>query len=81
MAQYMLSVHSVDGDVGDPMADEEMQQTWKQIQVLEEEIKSAGAWFFSGRLTEPATATVVRVSGGDVITTDGPFCRRCSGSR
>src|SRR5258708_6844359 len=73
MAQYMLSVHSVEGEVGDPMTDEEMQQTWKQIQVLEEEIKSAGAWFFSGRLTEPDTATVVRVSDGDVLTTDGPF--------
>src|SRR5881409_2166844 len=73
MAQYLLSVHSVEGEVGDPMTDEEMQQSWKQIQVLEEEMKSAGVWFFSGRLTEPDTATVVRMSGGEVLTTDGPF--------
>ena len=33
----------------------------------------AGAWLFSGRLTEPDVATVVRVSAGEVLTTDGPF--------
>jgi len=73
MAQYMLSVHSVEGDVREPMTDEEMQQSWKQIQVLEEEMKSVGALVFSGRLTEPDTATVVRTSGEEVLTTDGPF--------
>jgi len=73
MTQYLLSVHSVEGEVGDPMTDEEMQQSWKQIQVLNEELKSAGAWVFGGALHEPDTATVVRVSEGDVLTTDGPF--------
>jgi hypothetical protein len=28
---------------------------------------------FSGRLHEPDSATVVRVSDGEVLTTDGPF--------
>ncbi len=76
MAQYLLSVHTVDGevgDVGDPMTDEEMQQSWKQIQVLNEELRSAGAWVFGGALHEPDTATVVRMSDGEVLTTDGPF--------
>jgi hypothetical protein len=73
MAQYLLSVHSVDGEVRDPMTEEEMQQSWKQIQVLNEELKSAGAWLFSGRLHDPDTATVVRISDGEVVTTDGPF--------
>jgi hypothetical protein len=37
-------------------------------------MKSTGAWVFGGRLHEPDTATVVRVSdGGEVLTTDGPF--------
>ena len=40
---------------------------------LQAEMKSAGAWVFGGRLTEPETATVVRMSGGEVLTTDGPF--------
>jgi hypothetical protein len=73
MTKYLLSVHSVEGEVGDPMTDEEMQQSWKQIQVLNEEMKSAGAWVFSGRLHDPESATVVRMSGGEVLTSDGPF--------
>ncbi len=73
MPQYLLSVHNVAGEVGEPMTDEEMQQSWKQIQALNEEMKSAGAWVFGGALHEPDTATVVRISGGEVVTTDGPF--------
>jgi len=73
VAQYLLSVHSVEGEARDPMTDEEMQQSWKQIQVLNDELKSAGAWVFSGRLHEPDTATVVRISDGQAVTTDGPF--------
>ena len=73
MTKYLLSVHSVEGEVGDPMTDEEMQQSWKQIQVVNEELKAAGAWVFGGALHEPDTATVVRMSEGEVLTTDGPF--------
>jgi hypothetical protein len=73
MTQYLLSVHTVEGEVREPMTDEEMQESWKRIQALNEELKSAGAWVFSARLHEPDTATVVRMSGGEVLTTDGPF--------
>jgi hypothetical protein len=73
MAHYLLSVHSVEGEARDPMTEEEMRQFMERVGVLEEEMKSAGAWVFSGRLHEPDTATVVRVSGGEVLTTDGPF--------
>jgi hypothetical protein len=73
MTHYLLSVHSVEGEAREPMTDEEMQQSHKQLGILEQEMKSAGAWVFSGRLHEPDTATVVRLSGGEVVTTDGPF--------
>jgi len=73
MTHYLLSVHSVEGEVREPMTDEEMAQSHKQLGVLEQEMRSAGAWVVSGRLHEPATATVVRLSGGEVVTTDGPF--------
>ena len=73
MGQYLLSVHTVEGEVSDQMTHEEMQQSWKQIQALNEELKSAGAWVFGGALHEPDTATVVRMSNGEVMTTDGPF--------
>src|SRR5436309_12685611 len=55
------------------MADEQMQHSWQEIQALEAEMKSSGAWVFSARLHEADTATVVRVSNGEVVTTDGPF--------
>ncbi len=73
MTQYLLSVHSVAGEVRDPMTREQMQQSMQQVYALQEEMKSAGAWVFGGRLTEPDTATVVRMSGGEAMTTDGPF--------
>ena len=73
MARYLLSVHSVQGEAREPMTDEQMQQSYQQVLLIEEEMKSAGAWVFSGRLHEPDTATVVRVSKGEVLTTDGPF--------
>ena len=76
MTQYMLSVHTgADGGAqpAEPMTPEQMQQSGQQILALEEEMKAAGAWLFSGRLTEPDVATVVRVSAGDALTTDGPF--------
>jgi len=78
MAQYLLSVHTVAGpdivaDADAPPAEPMAQQTYQQVLALEEEMKAAGAWLFAGRLTEPEMATVVRVSAGDVLTTDGPF--------
>jgi hypothetical protein len=73
MAQYLLSVHSVEGDVGEPMTDQEMRQYMEQIHVLEDQMRSAGAWVFGGALHGPDTATVVRVANDEVLTTDGPF--------
>lgn len=73
MARYLLSVHSREGEVREPMTEEEMRQSHTQLGRIEQEIQAAGAWVFSGRLHEPDTATVVRMSGGEVLTTDGPF--------
>jgi hypothetical protein len=73
MAQYLLSLHSVAGEVAEPMSDEEMQQSWKAIEAVNEDLKSSGSWVFGGALHDPDTATVVRVTDGDVLTTDGPF--------
>ena len=77
MTQYLLSVHSVAADAGEPapepVSPEQMRQMMEQVYALQAEMKAAGAWVFGGRLTEPATATVVRRSGSEVMTTDGPF--------
>ncbi len=71
MKQYLLAVHLVEGE---PVpSDAEMQQRYKQVDAFNAEVQSAGAWVFAGGLEPPATATVVRAAGGQVITTDGPF--------
>jgi hypothetical protein len=73
MPQYLLSAHSVEGVAREPMTDEQMRETYTRVRALEDEMKSARAWVFGGRLHQPASATVVRVSGGETLTTDGPF--------
>jgi hypothetical protein len=73
MPQYLLSAHSVDGEAREPMTDEQMRETYTRVRALEDDMKSAGAWVFGGRLRQPNSATVVRVSGGETLTTDGPF--------
>jgi len=73
MPRYMLSTHVVGSEAREPMTDEQMQHSWREIQALESEMKSSGAWVFSGRLHDADTATVVRVYGDAVLTTDGPF--------
>jgi hypothetical protein len=71
MKQYLLAVHMVEGE---PVpSDAEMQQAYKAVDVFNAELQSAGAWVFAGGLHPPATATVVRAQGGQVVTTDGPF--------
>lgn len=73
MALYLLSVHTTAGQAREPMTDEQMHESARQMAALEEELKSTGTWVFSGRLHEPDTATVVRTAGGETLTTDGPF--------
>ena len=73
MTHYLLSVHVAKSAAHPEMTKEEMQESYKEVQAIEREMKSAGAWVFGGRLHDPDTATVVRVSGKDVLTTDGPF--------
>jgi len=73
MAQYLLSAHSVDGVVQEPMTQEQVMDVVQKVYALEAEMKSNGTWMFGGRLADADTATVVRVQNGSVMTTDGPF--------
>ncbi len=76
MTQYLLSLHaSADSSCNTKtsMPPEEMQKFMQRIETLESDMKSSGTWMFSGRLTEPESATVVRDTNGDIVTTDGPF--------
>jgi hypothetical protein len=68
--QYLLSVIQPDGPVPEPEALEEI---GRELDALNEEMRAAGAWVFAGGLHPPSTATVVRVTGGETLVTDGPF--------
>ncbi|HEY2552620.1 MAG TPA: YciI family protein [Streptosporangiaceae bacterium] len=71
MRQYMLSVHMVDGSP--QRSPEAIQQLYQQVDGFNAELLAAGSWVFGGGLLPPDAATVVRASGGAVLTTDGPF--------
>jgi hypothetical protein len=71
MRQYLLSVHMTEG--APAPAEEEIQRAYKAVDAFNAEVQAAGNWVFAGGLHPPATATVVRSQGGQVVTTDGPF--------
>jgi hypothetical protein len=73
VSQYLLSVHSVEGAVQEPMSQEAMEAATRSVLALEADMKSAGVFVFGGRLHAPDTATVVREGGNDLVMTDGPF--------
>ena len=70
MKQYLLSIYQPDGP---PPASVDLEQIGRDLAVLNEELRQAGAWVFADGLFPPTTATVVRVKDGDVLMTDGPY--------
>jgi len=70
MRQYLLSVYQPDGPAPAP---EVLERISADLDALNRELREAGAWVFAGGLHPPSTATVVRVTDGEVLTTDGPF--------
>jgi hypothetical protein len=70
MTQYLLSVYQPDGD---PPPPEILGPIREKLETLNNELKAAGAWVFTGGLAPPSTATVLRASDGGLAMTDGPF--------
>ncbi len=72
MPQYLLSVWHSERD---PMPDdpEVMQQAFRQVDALNNELQEKNLWVFGGGLHEPSTATVVRAHNGKTVMTDGPY--------
>ena len=71
MKLYLLSLIQP-GD-GDAPAPEILDGIMRDLDVVNHELKAAGAWVFAGGLHPPSTATVVRPRDGDMLVTDGPF--------
>ncbi|BCL14312.1 YciI family protein [Micromonospora sagamiensis] len=70
MKQYLLSVVQPDGPA--PEA-EVLEKIMRDVGVVDAEMRAAGVWVFAGGLHPPSTATVVRVTDGELLTTDGPY--------
>ncbi|TDD33852.1 hypothetical protein E1286_41650 [Nonomuraea terrae] len=70
MKQYVLTIYQPDGP---PPGPEVLEPIARDLAALEEELRAAGAWVFSGALLPPGQAAVVRVRGGDLLTVDGPY--------
>jgi hypothetical protein len=70
MKQYLLSLYQPDGPAPAPAV---LEGIMRDVKVLRQEMKTAGAWVFSGGLYPPSTATVVRFKDREVLTTDGPY--------
>ena len=70
MRQYLLSVYQPDGPDPEP---EVLERIGADLEVLNAELRAAGAWVFAGGLHPPSTATVVRSRDGEVLMTDGPY--------
>lgn len=74
MARYLLSIYQPNSD---PPPPEVLEPIMRDLAALEAELRSAGAWVFSGGLHPPETATVVQAGQGqrqdELLLTDGPF--------
>lgn len=70
MAQYLLNIYQPDG--GQP-APEILEPIMRDVNALNDEMKEAGVWVFTGGLHPPSSATVVRVQDDEVLMTDGPY--------
>jgi hypothetical protein len=71
MKQYLLAVHSVEGEPALP--EDTRQRLDAQVAGVNDGLRAAGAWVFGGGLLPADTATVVRVENGTTTMTDGPF--------
>ena len=72
MKQYLLSVYHPEIEQGGTPPDN-IDQIMRDVDALNDQLRSAGAWVFAGGLHPSRTATVVQLDGDEVLTTDGPF--------
>ena len=70
MKQYLLSIYQPDGP---PPPPETLEPIMRQVAALNREMQDAGVWVFSGGLHAPETATVLQLTRGEVVMTDGPY--------
>jgi hypothetical protein len=70
MKEYLLSVYQPDGEL--PPADV-LAEITRDTLAVDEELRTVGAWVFSGGLHPASTATVVHPHPDEMPMTDGPY--------
>lgn len=70
MTKYLLAMYQPEGD---PPPPEILDPIMAALEAVEQEMKDAGAFVFSGGLHPLSTATVLHAKGDDVLVTDGPY--------
>ena len=70
MPQYLISVYQPDGE---PPPPEVLAPIMAGVTEWVDQLRSAGAWVFTGGLRPASAATVLRAADGQIVYTDGPF--------
>ena len=70
MKTYLLSVYQPDGP---PPGPEILEPIMRDLDAFNRELRDVGAFVFAAGLQPPKSATVVRVTNGEALLTDGPF--------
>jgi len=70
MPDYLLTVYQPDGP---PPPEVDLDRMGAQLGALNDELRAAGAFVYSGGLQPPGTSTVLHARGGGLVQTDGPF--------
>jgi hypothetical protein len=70
MKYYLLAMHQPGFE---PPPPDVLDPIMRDLSTVQEEMKAAGVWVFSGGLHGPEASTVLRMRDGEVLTTDGPY--------
>jgi hypothetical protein len=73
--KYLIMIHSnpASRQVWEGFTDEQRAEGFKYYAGLREDLEATGELIVTQALADPSTATRVTVTGGETVTSDGPF--------
>jgi hypothetical protein len=70
MKNYLLSIYQPDGGLPPP---DVLEKVMQNVRGVDEEMRAAGVWVFTGGLHDPNTATVLDPRSPGMPMIDGPY--------